>query len=236
MAYVVASQRASRIVSCNSGGCESFRHNFTAAPLKATSKAHPPPQAVRREPWAVVQHAWDGASQVGKGALVAAGAAGLMLSAVPSAMASEKVAEFAASGIVFKDKVDVVSLPDEKVEGVTIYISDFQRSVTDRLSKDFFSQPSNASVTCALTGKLAFNEADIGGSEGQEVFSERKGLNLFQNKTLRVRRIYDAEKKTLLYVAYTTHLAEGHDDAGRYKTSVCAIPLAGNSSVVPNAS
>lgn len=37
-------------------------------------------------------------------------------------------------------------------------------------------------MTCALTGKLAFNEADIGGSEGQEVFSERKGLNLFQNK------------------------------------------------------
>lgn len=37
-------------------------------------------------------------------------------------------------------------------------------------------------MTCALTGKLAFVEKDIAGSEGQEVFSERKGLNLFQNK------------------------------------------------------
>lgn len=37
-------------------------------------------------------------------------------------------------------------------------------------------------MTCALTGKLAFDEADISGREGQEVFSERKGLNMFQNK------------------------------------------------------
>ena len=40
-------------------------------------------------------------------------------------------------------------------------------------------------------------------------------------QTLRVRRIYDPENKTLLYVAYTTHLAEGHDDAGRYKYAFC---------------
>lgn len=39
-----------------------------------------------------------------------------------------------------------------------------------------------ASVTCALTGKLAFDEKDIEGKEGQEVFSERKGLNLLQQK------------------------------------------------------
>lgn len=37
-------------------------------------------------------------------------------------------------------------------------------------------------MTCALTGKLAFEEKDISGRDGQEVFSERKGLNLFQNK------------------------------------------------------
>ena len=35
--------------------------------------------------------------------------------AITAGMASDKVAEFAASGFVFKDKVDVVSLPDEKV-------------------------------------------------------------------------------------------------------------------------
>lgn len=159
-----------------------------------------------------------------------------MLFAGPAMAWSDKVASFEASGFLFKDTVEIVSLPDEKVKGVTIYISDFQRSMADRMSKDFFRQPSNASVTCALTGKLAFVEKEIAGSEGQEVFSERKGLNFFQNKTLRVRRIYDPEHQTLLYVAYTTHLAEGQDDSGRYKTSICAIPLAGNSSAFPAAS
>ena len=40
-----------------------------------------------------------------------------------------------------------------------------------------------ASVTCALTGPLQIKDYKaIAGAEGHEVFSERKGLNLFQNK------------------------------------------------------
>ena len=40
-----------------------------------------------------------------------------------------------------------------------------------------------ASVTCALTGPLQIADYKaISGPEGHEVFSERKGLNLFQNK------------------------------------------------------
>lgn len=33
----------------------------------------------------------------------------------------------------------------------------------------------------------------------------RKGINFLQNKTLRVRRVWDPEHKTLLYIAYSTH-------------------------------
>jgi hypothetical protein len=40
-----------------------------------------------------------------------------------------------------------------------------------------------ASVTCAATGTLHIKDPDrIKGSEGDEVFSERRGLSLFQNK------------------------------------------------------
>lgn len=55
-----------------------------------------------------------------------------------------------------------------------------------------------------------------------------------QNKTLRVRRVWDAARKTLLYIAYSTHTSGGHhdDDAGRYRTSICALPLAGNAEAV----
>ena len=43
-----------------------------------------------------------------------------------------------------------------------------------------------ASVTCALTGPLQIADYKaIAGAEGHEVFSERKGLNLFQNKVSR---------------------------------------------------
>ena len=40
-----------------------------------------------------------------------------------------------------------------------------------------------ASVTCALTGPLQIKDYKaISGPQGHEVFSERKGLSLFQNK------------------------------------------------------
>jgi catabolite regulation protein CreA len=69
---------------------------------------------------------------------------------------------------------------------------------------------------------------DLGGKEGKELFSERKNLNLFNNKTLKVRRVYDPANNALLYVSYSTRTsstdAEG-PSAGQYKTSVCAVPL-----------
>ncbi|KAK9842566.1 hypothetical protein WJX81_006375 [Elliptochloris bilobata] len=145
------------------------------------------------------------------------------------AIASEKVGEFAASGFVFKDSVEIVSVEDPDVLGVRLYISDFKRSLTDKLAKDFFSEPSQASVTCAATGALSVPELSrIRGSEGHEVFSERKGLSLFKNKTLRVRRLLDEKNQTLLYIAYSTRLSSAPDEgisSGRYRTSICALPL-----------
>lgn len=38
-------------------------------------------------------------------------------------------------------------------------------------------------------------------------------------QTLRVRRIYDSDRKTLLYVAYATHSISGDDGPGRYRSA-----------------
>ncbi|DBA92631.1 hypothetical protein WJX77_006854 [Trebouxia sp. C0004] len=159
-----------------------------------------------------------------------------MTFAAGSAWATSKVGEFAASGFIFKDSVEAVSVEDPDVKGVTIYISDFHRSLSDKLNKDFFNEPSQASVTCALTGPLQIKDYKaISGPEGHEVFSERKGMSLFQNKTLRVRRLYDDKNNTLLYVAYSTRLDGSQNATGsRYKTSICALPVA--PSVSPAAS
>ncbi len=52
----------------------------------------------------------------------------------------------------------------------------------DGFAKVFISYV-QASVTCALTGPLQIKDYKaISGPEGHEVFSERKGLSLFQNK------------------------------------------------------
>lgn len=114
------------------------------------------------------------------------------------------------------------------MDGVTIYISDFKRSIADKLAKDFFSEPSQASVTCVATGPVTLKNPDkVKASGGQEIFAEGKGLNLFQQKTLRVRRIFN--DNTLLYVSYSTRLSSASDDgvsSGRYKTSICALPVA----------
>ena len=44
------------------------------------------------------------------------------------------------------------------VAGITLYVSDFQRNLVDKLKKDFFSDPSQASVTCAITGPVTIKD------------------------------------------------------------------------------
>jgi len=146
----------------------------------------------------------------------------------PPALANEKLAEWGASGLVFKDTVEVVRLSDPEVAGVSIYISDFKRNLADKLAKDFFTEPSQASVTCAATGPISYDESKIGIDGGKEIFSEAKGLNLFKNKTLRIRRVFDQENHAIVYVAYSTRLTGAADEgvsAGRYRTSICALPV-----------
>ena len=69
---------------------------------------------------------------------------------------------------------------------------------------------------------------DLGGEEGQEIYNASKKLGSF--KSIRVRRVYDQEIGTLIYVAYSTRLNTHDDDSespsqGRYNTAMCAIPL-----------
>ena len=99
---------------------------------------------------------------------------------------SRLVGEIAGSGIVFKDTLNIESFDDPKVKGVTLYISNFQRPLNERLSKDFFNDPSFASVACAKTGPISIADNIEMGKQGEEVFEESRSL-LF--KQLRVQRI-----------------------------------------------
>ena len=134
------------------------------------------------------------------------------------------VGEIKTSGIVFKDTLNIEQFDDPKVKGVTLYISNFQKPINERLNpKDFFTDPSYASVTCARTGPVAIADNIAKGKQGEEVFEENKSL-LF--KQLRVQRIYDEETNTVVYASFNTRLDKNSDDnKSRFKSSVCAVNL-----------
>ncbi|CAB9515771.1 Protein CreA [Seminavis robusta] len=142
---------------------------------------------------------------------------------VASAAESRIIGELKGSGLVFKDTLEIESFEDPKVKGVTLYVSNFQRPLTERLQKDFFSDPSSAAVGCAKTGPVQVADNIVVGKEGEEVFKESKSL-LF--KSLRVQRIYDKEKNTVVYVSFNTRLDKNDDsNKSRFKSSICAVGL-----------
>ncbi|KAL9180691.1 hypothetical protein ACHAXT_011144 [Thalassiosira profunda] len=106
---------------------------------------------------------------------------------------------------------------------VTLYVSNFERPLTERVQKDFFTEPSYASVTCVKTGPVEIADNIDKSSAGEPVFQEKRSL-LF--KELRVQRIYDEQKKALVYVSFNTRLDKGSDsNKSRFKSSICAVPL-----------
>lgn len=48
-----------------------------------------------------------------------------------------------------------------QVKGVTLYVSDFRRPLTERITKDFFSDPSQTSVACVRTGPVTFDKVRL---------------------------------------------------------------------------
>lgn len=146
----------------------------------------------------------------------------------PEATAADQavvVGALKGSGLVFKDTLQIERFEDPKIKGVVLYISNFERPLTEKIGNgNFFNDPSYASVACARTsGPTAVADNIAKGTQGEEVFEESRSL-LF--KTLRVQRIYDEDKKTAVYVSYNTRLDKGDDsNKSRFKSSLCAVNL-----------
>jgi len=111
----------------------------------------------------------------------------------------------------------IEALADPKVPGVTCHLAYFDRSLIDRVSQgNWFEDPSNASIACRQTGPITLGDIDRG-ADGEEVFREGRSLIL---KSLRVRRIYDADNNVLIYLAHARELVEGSA-----KMSISTVPL-----------
>lgn len=112
-------------------------------------------------------------------------------------------------------KIVVDAYDDPKVQGVTCYVS---RAKTGGIkgAVGLATDTSDASIACRQVGPLSF----AGGKplpRQEEVFSERRSI-LF--KKLRVVRMVDPERNTLVYLSYSDKLIEGSP-----QNSISVVPV-----------
>lgn len=143
--------------------------------------------------------------------IVAASAACLMLLA--GCGQDDDKASVSLGALTFKD-IKVNAFVDPLVPGVTCHVA----SIESPLS---FSDPSDNSVSCRQTGEItpAMIASIDKSKSGEVVFAKSKSIFF---KTMKIRRIYDADNQTLLYVAYATK-----ELSGSFKHSLSVVPLYG---------
>lgn len=111
----------------------------------------------------------------------------------------------------------IEAFTDPKVEGVTCHVSYFERGLIDRLQKgNWFEDPSNSAISCRQTGPITIGDIERD-DEGESVFSERRSIIL---KSLSVKRIFDEQNQTLIYVSHAREVQDGSA-----KMAISTVPL-----------
>jgi CreA protein len=111
-------------------------------------------------------------------------------------------------------KIVVDAYDDPKVAGVTCYVS---RAKTGGLKGAFglAEDKAEASIACRQTGPISFSGKPMDRQE--EMFNERISLVF---KKLRVVRMVDTKRNTLVYLTYSDRVIEGSP-----QNSVTAVAL-----------
>jgi CreA protein len=135
--------------------------------------------------------------------------------AAPFAASAEKVGEIGVDWA--GNDIVIEAVRDPKVSGVTCHLAYFERGLIDRLANgNWFEDPSNSAIECQQTGPIILGDIDRS-QDGEDVFRASRSIIL---KTLRIKRIYDAENQTLIYVAHARELTQGSA-----KVSISTVPV-----------
>ena len=110
-------------------------------------------------------------------------------------------------------KIVVDAYDDPKVEGVTCFVS---RAKTGGISGalGLAEDKAEASIACRQVGPVTITQPL---KRQEEVFSERISLVF---KKLRIVRMVDAKRNTLVYLTYSDRLIDGSP-----KNSITAVPV-----------
>ncbi len=135
-------------------------------------------------------------------AVTAAAAAALLLAC---GARSEQIGEVDTVFILFgaNHKIVVEAYDDPKVAGVTCYVS---RAKTGGIKGAFglAEDKAEASIACRQTGPISFKSDRM--DKQEEMFNERISLVF---KKLRVIRMLDRQRNTLVYLTYSDRVIEG---------------------------
>lgn len=118
-------------------------------------------------------------------------------------------------GLFTTKDIKIQTFNDPAIAGVTCHISHVEANLD-------LADPSDMAIACRQTGEITaamLSKIDKSKS-GEVIFSTSKSI-LF--KHLKIRRIFDADNKTLVYLSYSTKESVGSD-----KHSLTTVPLWGS--------
>ena len=117
-------------------------------------------------------------------------------------------------GLFTTKDIKLDAFNDPEITGVTCHVSSIEANLD-------VSDPSDSSIACRQTGPITAQMiTNIDKSKDGEVLYTKSKSILF--KSMKIRRIFDAEHQTLMYLAYSTK-----ETSGSFKHSLSTVPLWG---------
>ena len=117
-------------------------------------------------------------------------------------------------GLFTLKDIKLDQLKDPIVSGVTCHVASVEADLS-------FSDPSDSAIACRQTGPITKEMiAEIDQSESGEVIFKKSKSVFF--KSMKIRRIFDRENQTLMYLSYSTK-----ETSGSFKHSLSTVPLWG---------
>ena len=117
-------------------------------------------------------------------------------------------------GVFTTKDIKIDALQDPVITGITCHISSIEADLD-------FADPSDSSIACRQTGEINSSMlVNIDKSPSGEIVFRKSKSVFFKN--MKVRRIFDADSLTIMYVSYSTK-----ETSGSYKHSLSTVPLWG---------
>ncbi|MDP5252896.1 MULTISPECIES: CreA family protein [unclassified Vibrio] len=142
----------------------------------------------------------------------------VLLAAALTACSDDEVGDVSLGLFTTKD-IKINSLVDPLIPGVTCHIASIEADLS-------LADPSDSAIACRQTGAITKDMiAKIDkSSSGEVVFKKSKSIFF---KSMKIRRIFDKEHQTLMYVSYSTK-----ETSGSFKHSLSTVPLWGTPAYV----